>query len=465
MHILNSVTRQMLFIESEPVIAVFRKLNFIEMLSKVLQTTCISVVKYQNKTSSCGLVVNSTNKNNINFLGIMRSNNGQQTVQRYRVINNNKKLQIIGKAGLSTTQRQSNKRFIQTKLRGRASQNFSPQHEYQEDDLSAMSDMEYLTEPERDQADNQERAFQSIASTVRPLLQLFSEDSCSPKKNVSSLHSTTVQDALHDKRQIIYKDIPLSSEEEDEDRASLHEEERNLFLEDEAIVACPRLDSLSRFEWSPKSTNIFLDLWEKHLKDIRGPLKKSLIHKEMAEEMSEYGPTHREIKTKMDNMSRKYRLEMKKIKSGKPTNWRYFKRVQALLVGTPSVDFEEIIFDNTESSTFFNADSSDAEPEVNNMSAEDREPEQETAPAAEPEQVPEEEERVDKNVEQTPAVLPRSHRDDFYSTPRGEPTERMMHIEEQKLAVEKEKLQVMKHISRELTSIGQTLIELLRNAK
>lgn len=120
---------------------------------------------------------------------------------------------------------------------------------------------------------------------------------------------------------------------------------------------------------------------------------------------------------------------------------------------------------NTESSTFFNADSSDAEPEVNNMSAEDREPEQETAPAAEPEQVPEEEERVDKNVEQTPAVLPRSHRDDFYSTPRGEPTERMMHIEEQKLAVEKEKLQVMKHISRELTSIGQTLIELLRNAK
>lgn len=150
MHILNSVTRQMLLIESEPVIAVFRKLNFIEMLSKVLQTTCIGVVKYQNKTSSCGLVVNSTNKNknNINFLGIMRSNNGQQTVQRYRVINNNKKLQIIGKAGLSTTQRQSNKRFIQTKLRGRASQNFSPQHEYQEDDLSAMSDMEYLTEPE-----------------------------------------------------------------------------------------------------------------------------------------------------------------------------------------------------------------------------------------------------------------------------------------------------------------------------
>ncbi|XP_064545245.1 uncharacterized protein vers [Drosophila montana] len=454
----------MLFIESEPVFAVFRQMNFIEMLSKVLQTTYICVVKNQTKTSSCGLAVNSTNKNNIYFLGIMRSNNGQQTVQRYRVINNNRKQKIIGKAGLSTSQKQSNKRFIQTKLRGRATRNLSPQHEYQEDDLSPLSDIEYLTEPERDQADNQVRAFQSINSTVRPLLQLFSEDSCSPKKSASALHSTTVQEALHDKRQLIYKNIPLSSEEEDEDTASLQEEERNLFLEDEAIVACPRLDTLSRFEWSPKSTNIFLDLWEKHLKDIRGPLKKSHIHKEMAEEMSEYGPTHREIKTKMDNMSRKYRLEMKKIKAGKPTNWRYFKRVQALLVGTPSVDFEEIIFDNTESSTFFNADSSDAETEANNMS-EDKEPEQETTPAAEPEQVPGEEERVDKTVEQTPTVLPRSHRDDFYNTPRGEPTDRMLQIEEQKLAVEKQKLQVMKHISRELTSIGQTLTELLRNAK
>lgn len=41
------------------------------------------------------------------------------------------------------------------------------------------------------------------------------------------------------------------------------------------------------------------------------------------------------------------RVEMQKVKAGNSTNWQYFKRVQSLLIGTPSVDFEEIIFDNT----------------------------------------------------------------------------------------------------------------------
>lgn len=41
------------------------------------------------------------------------------------------------------------------------------------------------------------------------------------------------------------------------------------------------------------------------------------------------------------------RLEEEKIKTGNPTNWRYFNRLKSLLTETPSVHFEEILFDNT----------------------------------------------------------------------------------------------------------------------
>lgn len=42
-----------------------------------------------------------------------------------------------------------------------------------------------------------------------------------------------------------------------------------------------------------------------------------------------------------------YRLEEQKIKTGGTTNWRYFNRVKSLLTESPSVHFEEILFDNT----------------------------------------------------------------------------------------------------------------------
>lgn len=163
-----------------------------------------------------------------------------------------------------------------------------------------------------EQTDNEKDALKTLTSTVRPLLQLFSDDSSSPRNADPVIHDTTSQDTKQNNQQIVYKNISLSSEEDDdeeeddgdevEDKLSL-QDEHNAFMMDEA----PRLDSLSRFQWSPKSTNIFLDLWEKNLKDLRGPRKNSSIHREMAEEMSEYGPSHKEIKSKMDNMSRKFR--------------------------------------------------------------------------------------------------------------------------------------------------------------
>jgi len=52
---------------------------------------------------------------------------------------------------------------------------------------------------------------------------------------------------------------------------------------------------------------MLLQVWAQHIKDFRGEAKNILIYRQMAKEMSQFGPSHTEVKTKMDNMSRKYR--------------------------------------------------------------------------------------------------------------------------------------------------------------
>lgn len=153
----------------------------------------------------------------------------------------------------------------------------------------------------------EQRAFKSLASTVRPLLQLFQDDSYPIKKSApqSVKPPVAVSSSGPHKKQVVYKDIDLSSEEED------FQQSRSVLEDSDDVVqerlAQPISMHVGRFLWTPKSTNLFLDLWERNLRDIRGMRKNSHIHREMAEEMREYGPSSREIKSKMDNMSRKYR--------------------------------------------------------------------------------------------------------------------------------------------------------------
>lgn len=139
---------------------------------------------------------------------------------------------------------------------------------------------------------------------MRPLLQLFQEDSYpikSPASQTVKKPNAASPSSSHDK-QVLYKDICLSSEEEEFQQDKIFNDS-----DDVGQRAQHKSKQIGRFSWTPKSTNLFLDLWEKNLKDVRGIRKNSHIHREMAEQMREYGPSPREIKTKIDNMSRKYR--------------------------------------------------------------------------------------------------------------------------------------------------------------
>ncbi|KAH8274504.1 hypothetical protein KR044_002102 [Drosophila immigrans] len=175
----------------------------------------------------------------------------------------------------------------------------------------------------------------------------------------------------------------------------------------------------------------------------------------MAMEMIEYGLTHKEIKCKMDNLTKKYKAELDKINSGKSTNWRYFKRVKYLLFG--KVDFEQIMFDNAETSPFYEFDDCESDRQDMDISQEDLQLKEE---------VEQEEENIIEHTKDGPpaSVMKMPEKNESPGKCLSD-TERMLKIEKEKLEIEKQKLLVMRHISHNLATISKTLVELLRNTK
>ncbi|XP_017070645.1 trihelix transcription factor ASIL1 [Drosophila eugracilis] len=230
-----------------------------------------------------------------------------------------------------------------------------------------------------------------------------------------------------------------------------------------------------RHVWKKDAEKMLLQLWAQHLKDFRGESKNVLIYKAMAKEMSQFGPSHTELKTKMDNMSRKYRIEAERLReTGIPSKWEHFHRLQALLIGTKAVDvFEEIMCDNPAEQLFSDREESDNE-EMASMNdesmAEDQKDEIELVTKAVRKRgrssspnltdtQDEEYEVEDQLEESSPLPIPK------YRTKRKIPvsySERILEIEEEKLNIERKKLQVMKEALVELNSFHKDIVHLFK---
>ncbi|XP_017089565.2 trichoplein keratin filament-binding protein [Drosophila bipectinata] len=260
-----------------------------------------------------------------------------------------------------------------------------------------------------------------------------------------------------------------------------------------------------RHVWKKEAIQMFLQLWAHYIKDLRGPTKNCVVYREMEKQMSEFGPSHFEIKTKMDNMSRKYRLEAEKVReTGQPSTWEYFHRIQSLLIGTKSVDvFEEIMFENkvptnlspelesdddldsikeevdvdhsvNEAHNFKDAHESSLERSIKNSpvaSPEFEEPaDEDEEEEEEPEQDEEHEQEQDMTVDledQYEEDLPEDQSEKHVSRSQAMKyrSDRLLQIEEEKLSIEREKLQVMKDALKELTSFHKDLIVLFRQKR
>ncbi|XP_022232114.2 trihelix transcription factor ASIL1-like [Drosophila obscura] len=85
-----------------------------------------------------------------------------------------------------------------------------------------------------------------------------------------------------------------------------------------------------RFLWTPAALLTLLDQWEENGVGVR---KNSHIYKEIADVLNEFGPSHVEVKNKLENLTRKYRSELAKVgpSGGSPSTWEHFERVSLIL--------------------------------------------------------------------------------------------------------------------------------------
>ncbi|KAH8322891.1 hypothetical protein KR059_010067 [Drosophila kikkawai] len=266
-----------------------------------------------------------------------------------------------------------------------------------------------------------------------------------------------------------------------------------------------------RHIWKDDAIQMLLQLWAQHIRGLRGTMKNTVIYKEMEKQMSRFGPSHFEIKTKMDNMSRKFRLEAEKFReTGVPSTWAYFHRLQSLLFGTKGVDvFEDMMFD-TGSTHFYDQDESEADDMeslrgeylAEDTSANDRHFEeegeeedvdnkhnidflanekfQESLRSPSPAGPEADEYGEDEQEEEEEEVAADEQFNEREDTPEAESTvedhakrkketkrrtDRMLEIEEEKLVIEREKLKVMKEALQELSAFHKDLMKLIKTRK
>ncbi|XP_016966746.1 uncharacterized protein LOC108035586 [Drosophila biarmipes] len=223
-----------------------------------------------------------------------------------------------------------------------------------------------------------------------------------------------------------------------------------------------------RHVWKKDAERMLLQVWAQHIKEFRGEAKNILIYRQMAKEMSQFGPSHTEVKTKMDNMSRKYRIEAERVReSGVPSKWEYFHRLQALLIGTKAVNvFDDIVPDDPEQALFSHGESENDEmASMNNESMagddpveteiETRKRTRSPSPIV-PDMPDEEEDEPMEDSSPSPISKYRSKTNISFSH-----SERILQIEEEKLLIEREKLQVMKEALLELNSFHKDIVHFL----
>ncbi|KAL7741702.1 hypothetical protein ACLKA6_000323 [Drosophila palustris] len=94
--------------------------------------------------------------------------------------------------------------------------------------------------------------------------------------------------------------------------------------------------------WDSAPTELFLQLWQQHVREMRGTTTNALMYRNIANKMPKYQVTSIEIKTKVDNMKKKYRSEMNKLnETGVPSSWIYFNQMKEILKNTTSFNLSK----------------------------------------------------------------------------------------------------------------------------
>ncbi|SPP77231.1 uncharacterized protein LOC117580474 [Drosophila guanche] len=313
-----------------------------------------------------------------------------------------------------------------------------------------------------------------IASDGKPLRTVFFCTGCNRLLKSSSGNTSNLR--IHkchvDYMRQLYNERNGGNVLEDEQDANDYQLE---YTQEELRQRSYRRNNPTRHEWCANGTKMLLQLWATYTNDLRGKRKNSHVHREMAHKMKHFGATATEVKAKMDNMTKKYRKEAKDVKLlGRPSRWEHFYRLQSLLMGTKAVDLNnDLTFDCSDDDT--QAMESENEDETNAEEDNSQDGEQEDVPDnmteeievlavrpplrkyAEPElpsarsALEDYEDELDKQN----LIIEQTHK------AKRKRAARLLEIEEEKLAIEREKLQTMKYLKQELSSFHKDMFRLL----
>ncbi|XP_070142100.1 myb/SANT-like DNA-binding domain-containing protein 1 [Drosophila kikkawai] len=111
---------------------------------------------------------------------------------------------------------------------------------------------------------------------------------------------------------------------------------------------------------------LLIDVWQENIEHLRGSRKNSHVYMEMAQTLMEagYDVYWKDIKTKLENMTRKYKQEKNKMG---PNDWQHFETLQAFLGSFRVHNLEQDTVDNENTTQYFSEEVLE-DPEESNLS-------------------------------------------------------------------------------------------------
>ncbi|XP_023239915.1 myb/SANT-like DNA-binding domain-containing protein 1 [Centruroides sculpturatus] len=95
--------------------------------------------------------------------------------------------------------------------------------------------------------------------------------------------------------------------------------------------------------WSEEKISVLIEIWREKIDDLRRAKRNKSVYEAMAAEIRLRRPTSRartwsEVRTKIKNLTAKYREEVTKIghSRGSPSTWQYFQAVNSIIGHQPA---------------------------------------------------------------------------------------------------------------------------------
>ncbi|XP_030559081.1 uncharacterized protein LOC115761455 [Drosophila novamexicana] len=107
-----------------------------------------------------------------------------------------------------------------------------------------------------------------------------------------------------------------------------------------------------RRHWILQEEQVFLDVWQKYVRDLRGDRKKSHVYKDMELEFHGQGIEIRysDVKAKIESLTRKFRKERDSM--GADSEWIHYAKMAELLGALEATQFDQYS-ENSGSSSYF----------------------------------------------------------------------------------------------------------------